>query len=252
MEVSVPLTSVRQALNSLFDECRVKTDAINKMIKNAISNKQKHQFAVREQQQIHQQSHAKNRREIWYKPSTVKNDSIETNKDSESESSNDDDGESDEGESSSSLLQIHKETGADSSEAETMIVNEKKLSTNELNKRFMLNYLNTIGKLFTKVGMETYQDVCSHMLHELDELLKRRPCPLGKMRLVQINAINIAVIDLIWKSSQQQQQMVHGGKGDQSFVIVRSQQLECAIQLGLDVFALLAKRYILLEFISIK
>ena len=70
----------------------------------------------------------------------------------------------------------------------------KKLSTLELNKRFMHNYLNTIGKLFTKVGMETYHEVCSRMLHEFKELLRRKPCPLQKMRLLQITVINFIYI----------------------------------------------------------
>lgn len=42
LEVSSPLTSVRQSLNSIFEEVRVKTDSINNKIKNAILlNKEK-------------------------------------------------------------------------------------------------------------------------------------------------------------------------------------------------------------------
>lgn len=121
------------------------------------------------------------------------------------------------------------------------LTDEKKLSTNELTKRFMLNYLNSVGKLFTKVGMESYPDVCSQMLHELKALLKRSPCPLGRVRLMQINVINIAVIDLVWKQAQVSAPHLTS----ENDMIVRSQQLECAIQLSLDVFALLAMRLLL-------
>ena len=41
LEVSVPLTSVKQSLNSLFDEARVRSDAILKYIQAAIISKQK-------------------------------------------------------------------------------------------------------------------------------------------------------------------------------------------------------------------
>ena len=41
LEVSVPLTSVRQALNSLFDEARIRSDAIMKYIQAAIVSRQK-------------------------------------------------------------------------------------------------------------------------------------------------------------------------------------------------------------------
>lgn len=41
LQVSVPLTSVRQALNSLFDEARVRSDAIMKYIQAAIVSRQK-------------------------------------------------------------------------------------------------------------------------------------------------------------------------------------------------------------------
>lgn len=231
--MTTPLLSVRQALNSIFEECRLKTDAINKMIKQAISNKRK---AANTNRKIITN---KNRREIWYKLSTATpHSSRSVYSTSESESSS----ESDSDEANEAVSTGDVETGEATS---LMMTNEKKLSTVELTKRFMLNYLNSIGKLFTKVGMESYPDVCSQMLHELEELLRRRPCPLGKMRLLQINAINIAVIDLIWKQSQDQQPQ---SLDDSSGFIMRSQQLECAIQLSLDIFALLGKRFEIVNF----
>lgn len=98
----------------------------------------------------------------------------------------------------------------------------------------MLNYLNAIGKLFTKVGMEAYDEVCSNMLKQFNELLRRSPCPLGKMRLIQINTINISLIDLIYKSSNQT---------NSDGQLIRTQLLEFSIQLCIDMFTLIAKRF---------
>lgn len=41
LELATPLNSVRQSLITIFEECRSKTDSINKMIKQAILNKRK-------------------------------------------------------------------------------------------------------------------------------------------------------------------------------------------------------------------
>lgn len=246
--MSAPLLSVRQSLNSIFEECRVKTDSINKMIKAAITNKRK----LRNESLSHsyqQHSRKSNRREIWYKPNTTQqqqqlslaSDQEDDDK-SSSESESSSQGHSGDSDSDSYLDETVRASNAEPSsgvdDGSSHLTKEKKLSTSELTKRFMLNYLNSVGKLFTKVGMESYPDVCSQMLHEFKALLRRCPCPLGKMRLMQINCINIALIDLVWK--QQQQQSLSGD--ELTGFIVRSQQLECAIQLSLDVFALLAKK----------
>lgn len=220
LEVSTPLTSVRQSLNSLFEEVRQKTDSINKMIKNAISNKEKLALNSRPTNQ----KTVKNRIEKWFKPiagSSPSNvgASLSDSDDAHSETDSDDE------------VWTRDGDNRDADSAISNNINEKKLSANELNKRFMLNYLNTIGKLFTKVGMETYPEICSNMLHELEELLKRRPCPLGRVRLMQITVINISVIDLIHKSQHQNN------------FEMRSQQLECSIQLSMDVFTLIVKRF---------
>lgn len=125
-------------------------------------------------------------------------DEEKSSDDSDSDS-NDEDFDTDTGDTDND-----EEDGESKSHAENLSLscsNEKKLSVYELNKRFMLNYLNTVGKLFTKVGMESYPDVCSRMLHEFKELLRRKPNPFGKLRLLQITIINISLIDLTYKSS---------------------------------------------------
>ena len=244
MEVISPLTSVRQSLNSIFEEARVRSDAIIKMITHAIMQKKKAKSkeAASAQQQQHKSS--KDRVEIWYKPG-LSTSSLETRKkaasfglESENEDSDDSSDENssnsdDEDDEESEIFSLDDPSSNDEPKSAKNLklssLNEKKLSVNELNKRFMLNYLNTIGKLFTKVGMETYPDVCSRMLHEFIELLRRKPSPLGKMRLIQITVINISIIDFVNKSAQ-------------ANAAGRSQQLESAVQLSIDMFVLISKR----------
>ncbi|CAF0768507.1 unnamed protein product [Brachionus calyciflorus] len=198
LEVSPPLTSVRQSLNQIFEEVRQKSDLIQKNIKQAILNKEKYKTnTIRN----------KNRVEIWYKPTQL-NKSLDQSDTSDSDLSN-----------------------TESSSDEKDEIESKNLSLNEINKRFMLNYLNLIGKLFTKVGMETYDDIYTNMLKQLSELLKRSPESLGKNRLLQITVINISLIDLISKSMPSDN--LHN----------RSQLLECSLQLGLDVFCLILNRF---------
>ena len=239
-EVSSPLASVRQALNSLFEDARVRSDAIIKMITTAILNKKNKKLnsllsgTTHEQHQL--KSCTQNRTEIWYKPplSTFYNEnkSIPTRKSNsfsleetsqksemsdasdegkDSDTDTDDSDEDTDDEDYDEINAENNDEGDDEGGNKPLLAdqfslscsNEKKLSVYELNKRFMLNYLNTIGKLFTKVGMESYPDVCSRMLHEFKELLKRKPNPFGKFRLMQITIINISLIDMIFKSSNE-------------------------------------------------
>lgn len=198
LEVNIPLGSVKQALNSLFDEARVKSDAITKYINNAILNKQKNVT-----NKTDKTDNAHHRVETWFKPSVFnsiggesaisrnsnKPNSNKSNKRNKTASLST---ESERPRDDSSDMESNEDdvdTSEDDEVNEEEDVNNKKLSTTELNKRFMHNYLNTIGKLFTKVGMETYHEVCSRMLHEFKELLRRKPCPIQKMRLLQITVI---------------------------------------------------------------
>ncbi len=78
--------------------------------------------------------------------------------------------------------------------------------------------------------MDTYQEVASTALHEFTCLLHRQSASFGKMRLLQITVINLSLIDLASKSSHQLQQQ-H-----------RSQTLESAIQLAMDMFIIVLRR----------
>ena len=146
---------------------------------------------------------SQHRIETWFKPSLTRHveaTSVAREAATESTTSESAD-EEDEGLTSNTSTDT---IGDESDEAELeskLLLNEKRLSTSELNKRFMHNYLNTIGKLFTKVGMESYQEVCARTLHEFGELLRRQAGSFGKMRLLQITVINLSLIDLIHKAA---------------------------------------------------
>lgn len=222
------MSSVRQALNSLFDEARIKSDAISKFINNAKQQQQQNKRSTK--------SEHSHRNETWYKPSMFSSvtslDDVKLREDNSSESDLDNDSDLD--------LGLNEEDDEDNEDDldddETSKI--KELSTIELNKRFMHNYLNTIGKLFIKVGMETYHEVCSRMLHEFKELLRRQPCPLQKTRLLQITVINISLIDLLFKSQETKKQ-----NETTSQFVQRSQLVESAIQLSIDMFVLMCKRF---------
>ncbi|RNA08050.1 telomerase-binding EST1A isoform X1 [Brachionus plicatilis] len=201
LQVPIPLTSVRQSLNSIFEEVRQKSDIIQKSINQAKLNKEKNKKNT--------QHKFKNRVEIWYKPSQLSKTAFQSNSSDSEQSNSESDNEID---------------GKYEPE-------EKDLSISEVNKRFMLNYLNLIGKLFTKVGMETYDEICSNMLHQFSELLKRSSSSLGKNRLLQITVINISLIEIIHRT-------IHSDISQ-----ARTQLSECALQLSLDMFGLIVNRF---------
>ncbi|KAF7657019.1 hypothetical protein LDENG_00032940 [Lucifuga dentata] len=102
------------------------------------------------------------------------------------------------------------------------------LSASDLSKRFILSFLHAHGKLFTKVGMESFPGVASRVLQEFRTLLQHGPSLLGSTHMLQIITINMFTIHNTHS---------RGEEGE-----VRSVLQEQSIALGLGIFALLVQR----------
>ncbi|XP_071882102.1 telomerase-binding protein EST1A isoform X6 [Anas platyrhynchos] len=68
------------------------------------------------------------------------------------------------------------------------------LSPSDLNKRFILSFLHAHGKLFTRIGMETFPAVAEEVLREFQVLLQHSPPPIGSTRMLQLVAINMFAV----------------------------------------------------------
>lgn len=115
-------------------------------------------------------------------------------------------------------------------EEESSVDDSNQISTFDLNKRFVVSYLHVHGKLFTKIGMETFKETASNMLREFRSLLQRTPLPMGPLRLLQLLVINMFAV-------------ANASLKDQSLELqCRSAVQELALQLSLAMVTLLLER----------
>jgi len=110
------------------------------------------------------------------------------------------------------------------------------LSAIELNKRFVLTYLNVHGKLFTKINFEVFAESASLMLQEFKTLMQHTPCVLSSTRLLQLMLINMFSVD-----NTNLKAPYHPPDASLE-TSCRSLLQEHSVEVGLDMFGLLVGR----------
>ncbi|CAH8493416.1 unnamed protein product [Heterobilharzia americana] len=83
----------------------------------------------------------------------------------------------------------------DDEEAQAEAEEYANISLIELSKQFGLAFIHAHGKLYTKIGMETFPEVASLTLQALSGLLAQKPCPLSAERLCQLLVVNMFNVD---------------------------------------------------------
>ncbi|VDO69169.1 unnamed protein product [Schistosoma curassoni] len=109
--------------------------------------------------------------------------------------------------------------------------------TNGLSKQFGLAFIHAHGKLYTKIGMETFPEVASLTLQALSGLLAQKPCPLSTERLCQLFVVNMFNVDRAASMTNQTNTMNNSLKNriNESKIIVNNDN-KISLNIGMDNF----------------
>ena len=186
---------------------------------------------------INELNNLKNRHEVWYKPLSI-NKSVFPLIISDDSSDSED-------EIKLNCINFSPKNELDLTKKTFFLsvskIQLKMLSVNELKKLFILNFLDLVGKVFTKVGMESFHQLCSQVVYQLKKLLNKKPFPFENLFLLQITIINISISDLIMKNRQQTVE-------NKNECYYKNQQFEYAFLLSIEIFTLLLKRLVIFRY----
>ncbi|KAJ8042812.1 Telomerase-binding protein EST1A [Holothuria leucospilota] len=206
LAASNPFITARESLMTLFEEVRKKIEH-----KEQEMLRMKKEKESRRRQKQHRRYHRGNQEEDSYRKEVwIHYDGSQSGIKPHELDEDDDDDESDE----------------ESTEREL-----KRMPPAELNKRFVLSFLNVHGKLFTKIGMEAFSHAVGNLLKEFSTLLSQSPTPITSTRLLQLMAINMFAVENTNVKDERT-----------SSEDLRPYLQELAIQFGLDMFIILVQR----------
>uniref|UniRef100_A0A8C4PZQ6 Telomerase-binding protein EST1A n=1 Tax=Eptatretus burgeri TaxID=7764 RepID=A0A8C4PZQ6_EPTBU len=197
LAASNPILSARESLLSLFEETKRKAEQVARQQAGGVDKEQREHRRSGQRNTPGRFPNDTMRTEVWIHPGKSRKSADQAN------SQDDDMGE---------------------------------LTPSDLNKRFVHTFLHAHGKLFTRVGLETFGSVAAQTLQEFRALLALSPLPLTAPRLLQFITINMFAVH----NSQLRVESAVWVKSPKD--CGRSVVQELATALALAMFGLLAMR----------